>query len=104
MASRLEADDSVGRIWAAFDRPRYVDSPKNLMKDDVLLVMSGFHLRGDNRTELKAMISRFKDLGVKYVGPCHCTGEAAKELFKEEYGEAFIRMGVGKKILLEDLK
>ena len=76
---------------------------KNLMKDDVLLVMGGFHLRGDDRIELKTT-SRFRDLGVKYVGSCHCTGEIAKGLFKEEYGDHFITVGVGRKITLEDLE
>jgi len=76
---------------------------KNLMKDDVLLVTGGFHLRGDDRIELKTT-SRFRDLGVKYVGPCHCTGEIAKGLFKEEYGDHFITVGVGRKITLEDLE
>ena len=76
---------------------------KNLMKDDVLLATGGFHLRDNYGTELKAT-SLFRDLGVKYVGPCHCTGEIAKGLFKEEYGDHFITVGVGKKITLEDLQ
>ena len=81
-----------------------VELAKNLIKDDVFLVMGGFHLRGDDRVELKKIRSRFRDFGVQYVGPCHCTGEPAKELFQEEYGDHYIRVGVGTTITLEDLE
>jgi 7,8-dihydropterin-6-yl-methyl-4-(beta-D-ribofuranosyl)aminobenzene 5'-phosphate synthase len=77
---------------------------KELMKDNILLVMGGYHLGGKGRGELEKIVSSFKKLGVRYIGPCHCTGDAARELFKKEYQKNFINVGVGKVITTEDLK
>jgi len=34
-------------------------------------------------------------LGVRYVGPCHCSGDKSRELFEQAYKEHFISIGVG---------
>jgi 7,8-dihydropterin-6-yl-methyl-4-(beta-D-ribofuranosyl)aminobenzene 5'-phosphate synthase len=81
-----------------------LNKAKDLMNDDILLVMGGYHLGGKGRDELEKIVSSFKKLGVRYVGPCHCTGDAARELFKKEYIKKFINVGVGKIITMEDLK
>ena len=81
-----------------------VDKAKKLLKEDVLLVMGGFHLGGKSEGELEAIVSDFRKLQVRYVGPCHCSGDAARRLFKREYGERFIEVGVGKVLAFGDLK
>ena len=48
--------------------------------------------------EVKEIILKFKELGVIKVGPTHCTGEEAIKLFKEEYGDDYVQMGVGRVI------
>lgn len=83
---------------------KIVNKAKDLVKGDVLLVMGGFHLSGESKGEIENIISSFKKLGVSYVGPCHCSGDAARQLFKEEYGENFINVGVGRVITMNDLK
>ena len=83
---------------------KIVDKVKCLLKDDVLLVMGGFHLGGESKGEIEKIVSSFRKLGVRYVGPCHCSGDAARQLFKEEYGENFINVGVGRAITMNDLK
>jgi 7,8-dihydropterin-6-yl-methyl-4-(beta-D-ribofuranosyl)aminobenzene 5'-phosphate synthase len=75
---------------------KVVKKTKGLFKDTVLFVMGGYHLGSKNRRELESIISDLKDLGVRYVGPCHCTGEKARELFKKAYREKYIPVGVGK--------
>ncbi len=40
---------------------------------------------------------------MRYVGPCHCSGDAARQLFKKEYCENFINVGVGRVITMDDL-
>ena len=75
-----------------------VKKTKGLFEDTVLFVMGGYHLGSKNRKELDTIVSDFKELGVRYVGPCHCTGENARELFKKEYREKYIPVGVGKMI------
>jgi 7,8-dihydropterin-6-yl-methyl-4-(beta-D-ribofuranosyl)aminobenzene 5'-phosphate synthase len=83
---------------------KIVDKAKELVKNDVLLVMGGFHLGGESKGEIENIVSSFRKLGVSYVGPCHCSGDAARQLFKEEYGENFINIGVGRVVTTNDLK
>ena len=60
-----------------------------------------YHSNGQPRTEI---ISVFKQLGVQYVGPCHCSGERVRDLFKRHYGRKYIDISTGKVIALTDLK
>jgi len=73
---------------------------KDLMKEDVYLVTGGFHLGGASDYEIKNIVESFRDIEVKKVAPCHCTGDRAISLFEEEYKNDFIKAGVGKTILL----
>lgn len=83
---------------------KIVNKAKDLVKNDVLLVMGGFHLSGESKGEIENIVSSFRKLRVSYVGPCHCSGDAARQLFKEEYGENFINVGVGRVVTMNDLK
>jgi 7,8-dihydropterin-6-yl-methyl-4-(beta-D-ribofuranosyl)aminobenzene 5'-phosphate synthase len=81
-----------------------VETSKELVSGDVLLVMGGFHLRDKDSSYLESIISQFKDLGVIYAGPCHCSGDLTRELFGREYDEYYIEIGVGRVITLDDLQ
>ncbi len=72
-----------------------IEAAKNLFRDDVLLVMGGFHLDGMQKPDLKKIITRFKQSGIKHVGPCHCSGDRARAMFKEAYQKNYIDVGVG---------
>jgi len=61
----------------------------------VYLVLGGFHLGGMSRRRVERIVADFRDLGVQKAAPCHCTGDRAIRIFAEEYGEDFIRVGVG---------
>lgn len=71
---------------------------KEIGQGEVHLVMGGFHLGGASRGRIEDIIAEFRRLGVRKVAPCHCTGQRAMEMFAREYGEAFVRCGVGKEI------
>ena len=81
-----------------------IESAKGLIKDDVLLVMGGFHLMGESKGKIEKIISNFRKLGARYVGPCHCSGDTAKQVFAKEYHGNFINVGVGKVITINDLR
>jgi 7,8-dihydropterin-6-yl-methyl-4-(beta-D-ribofuranosyl)aminobenzene 5'-phosphate synthase len=81
-----------------------VKMAKGLTKDDVLLVIGGYHLGGKGKGEIEEIIKGFKKLGVRSVGPCHCTGDKARQLFEQEYQENYIDVGAGKVITMECLK
>jgi len=73
-----------------------VRKAKALSGDEVYLVLGGFHLGGKSQREIEGIISEFRRLGVRKVAPCHCTGEQAIKMFRQEYGEDFIQAGAGK--------
>ncbi|MFB0555396.1 MAG: MBL fold metallo-hydrolase [Phycisphaerae bacterium] len=81
-----------------------VNTVKTLMKDDILLVMGGFHLEWATKGRIEKIISTFKRLGVRYVGPCHCSGHKARSLFEKHFGSNYINIGAGKVITLTDLR
>lgn len=80
-----------------------VKRAKELFDDNVLFVMGGYHLTTKSRSEVETIISDMKKLGVRYVGPCHCTGDKARDLFQQAYWEHFISIGVGKKVDVKEL-
>ena len=81
-----------------------VNAAKDLVKEDILLVVGGFHLEWAGKSKIEKIISAFKQLGVRYVGPCHCTGEKARSLFEEHFGRKYIKLGVGKVITIANLE
>lgn len=80
-----------------------VRKAKEFLKDEVLLAMGGFHLGGESNAAIEHVVSDFRALGVRYVGPCHCSGNTARQLFEREYRNNFIPVGVGRVINVKDL-
>jgi len=61
----------------------------------IFLILGGFHLNNRDDIEILEIIETLKKLDTKFVSPSHCTGERAKKLFKEKFGENYIEGGVG---------
>jgi len=81
-----------------------VNTAKDLLKDDILLVMGGFHLEWASRGSIEKIISAFKQWHVRYVGPCHCSGDKARALFEKHFGKSYVNIGAGRVITMGDLK
>jgi 7,8-dihydropterin-6-yl-methyl-4-(beta-D-ribofuranosyl)aminobenzene 5'-phosphate synthase len=75
---------------------KIITHAKGFTKNDVLFVTGGFHLGGKGKNELEDILRVFRKLNVKYVGPCHCSGDLARQLFKKEYRDNYIHVGVGR--------
>jgi 7,8-dihydropterin-6-yl-methyl-4-(beta-D-ribofuranosyl)aminobenzene 5'-phosphate synthase len=76
---------------------------KELMEEDILLVMGGFHLEWAGKGKIQRVISLFKKNGVQYVGLCHGSGDRTRSLFEEYFGQNYINVGAGKVITIADL-
>lgn len=76
---------------------------KESFKKNIYLVFGGFHLAGASGAEIESIISQFKLLQVKKVGPTHCSGDLARKLFAEKFGEDFLKLGVGKEIIINSV-
>jgi 7,8-dihydropterin-6-yl-methyl-4-(beta-D-ribofuranosyl)aminobenzene 5'-phosphate synthase len=67
-----------------------------LMEQDIYLVFGGFHLMDHSDAQVQQIIDDMKSMGVQKVGPTHCTGDRAIELFRAGYGDDCLDIGVGK--------
>jgi len=83
---------------------KMVKKAKDLFDEQVLLVMGGFHLEWAAKGKIEGIIKAFENMNVKYAGPCHCTGEKARLLFAEHFGDRYINIGVGRVIRIKDFK
>jgi 7,8-dihydropterin-6-yl-methyl-4-(beta-D-ribofuranosyl)aminobenzene 5'-phosphate synthase len=81
---------------------RILEMVKTLRNEKIYMVFGGFHLLSKSDDQVKEIIKKFKELGVEKVGPTHCTGDRAIELFKEAYGKNYVPMGVGKVIKINN--
>lgn len=68
----------------------------NFPKEDFYLVFGGFHLIDQDRRIISLIVEEFRKLKVKKVGPTHCTGKEAEQIFRSQYGQDFIPIKVGK--------
>jgi 7,8-dihydropterin-6-yl-methyl-4-(beta-D-ribofuranosyl)aminobenzene 5'-phosphate synthase len=79
-----------------------VSKSKDTVADKpVYLVVGGFHMSGASTQQIQSVIGELRQLGVKRVAPCHCSGDETRKLFREEYGENYIDAGAGKVIALQ---
>ena len=67
---------------------------------DIYAVMGGFHLMMHSKKNIGDIINQFNDLGIKKCGCTHCTGEKQIQQFRETYGENFLEMGTGRRLII----
>jgi 7,8-dihydropterin-6-yl-methyl-4-(beta-D-ribofuranosyl)aminobenzene 5'-phosphate synthase len=75
-----------------------VNFVKNHFKENIYLLLGGFHLSSHSDSEVKEIIRELKMLKVEKIAPSHCTGGKAIELFEEAWEKDFIDLGCGAKI------
>ena len=79
-----------------------VKRAKELMKQDVYLVMGGFHLMRTDASQVRIIASELRTL-TKFIGPGHCTGSDSQNIFKDIFKEDYIDMRAGLRLTLADL-
>jgi 7,8-dihydropterin-6-yl-methyl-4-(beta-D-ribofuranosyl)aminobenzene 5'-phosphate synthase len=75
-----------------------VKKAKELLNQNIYLVLGGFHLLGSSEEGIEKVIYEFKKMEVEKVAPCHCSGEKTRKLFQQKYKKDYISGGVGKVI------
>ena len=58
-------------------------------------VFGGMHLLQASDERLRKTVQAFRELGLRRIGPCHCTGENAITLFEREFQEELFRCQTG---------
>ena len=73
-----------------------VEKARELVDDEIYLVLGGFHLASYSPASIEYIIGRLRGLGVVKVAPCHCTGDVARTMFNDAYRDNYVEAGVGK--------
>jgi metal-dependent hydrolase (beta-lactamase superfamily II) len=64
--------------------------------------MGGFHLEARSAVEIRKITDMLKNNGLVFCAPCHCSGKAAKTMFRKVF-EGYMDIGAGARIELKDL-
>ena len=76
---------------------------KELSGQDVFLVTGGFHLMRSDASQIRSIADELRRL-TKYIGPCHCTGDLAQDIFKEIFKDDYLDIQAGSRFSLEDVE
>jgi 7,8-dihydropterin-6-yl-methyl-4-(beta-D-ribofuranosyl)aminobenzene 5'-phosphate synthase len=71
---------------------------KNFKNEDIHLVFGGFHLMNKEKRQVRLIVEKLREMNVKYVGPTHCTGYEAQQIFKQTFKDKYISIKVGKTV------
>jgi 7,8-dihydropterin-6-yl-methyl-4-(beta-D-ribofuranosyl)aminobenzene 5'-phosphate synthase len=76
-----------------------LEKAKDSFPDELIyLVLGGFHLHNQNEKDISKKVNEIIKMEIVSVAPCHCSGDIARKIFKDIYGNNFIEIGVGKVI------
>lgn len=79
-----------------------VERASQLTGEPILLVFGGFHLVGYSQESIDRLAAELDPL-VRYVAPCHCSGDLARERFRHRFGDRCLELGVGSVVEIADL-
>ena len=74
---------------------KMVRRAKDTYDGQIHLVVGGFHLGSASTARVRDICAAFRQLGVQKLAPCHCTGDRAMRVFGTEFGDSYLRCGVG---------
>ena len=58
------------------------------------------HKQPRNLSAIQSILSAFTAMGVVSVGPTHCTGEKAQALFQNGYGDQYLSISAGRRLVV----
>jgi len=65
------------------------------LHNEIGMVAGGFHLLHRSKPEIEDIAKEIKNVGVSQILPTHCTGDMAKEIFKDVFGDVYSECGAG---------
>ena len=97
IALLIDTDDGLGVVvGCAHPGPdAMLTQIKQQTGRPVLMLVGGFHLLDSSGDAISRTLANFDDQGVRYVGPTHCTGNAAIGAMRKSWGDRFVEGGVG---------
>jgi 7,8-dihydropterin-6-yl-methyl-4-(beta-D-ribofuranosyl)aminobenzene 5'-phosphate synthase len=77
---------------------------KEFLDNNLFFIMGGFHLLAASENAVNDIINDLQRLGVVNVAPCHCSGDQARQMFKNAFQDHYFDVGVGRIIEFDNLK
>lgn len=78
---------------------KFIDKAKEeFPQDKIYSVLGGFHYLDKEDRVIRYLVEEIKKAGVENVGPSHCTGFEAENIFKQVYQKNFWDIKVGREI------
>lgn len=74
---------------------KVVARAKRMTRQEVLVVIGGYHLIDYEEKRIKKALAGMREAGVLYYAPGHCSGDDARRLFREAFGEKYFDCTVG---------
>jgi len=71
------------------------EKARQMLDREILLLMGGFHLLNEAPPAIQQVINSLQQASVRHVCPTHCSGDLAKEMFKESFAEQYLEGEVG---------
>jgi 7,8-dihydropterin-6-yl-methyl-4-(beta-D-ribofuranosyl)aminobenzene 5'-phosphate synthase len=70
-------------------------------KEKIHALCGGFHLLRPSKSKIKNAVIGLQDEDINFIAPCHCTGNLALTIFKEEFNHKFLKNGIRSQYLFE---
>ncbi len=77
---------------------------RDLCDGSIYLLLGGFHLMTHSDKQVREIIQELREIGVQKIGPSHCTGDRAIQLFEKSWGTDFLNLGCGAIFRLDTTK
>lgn len=79
---------------------RIINKIEQLFKNQIYLLVGGFHLSYQNKTKIAKLIDLLNTKEVAQVAPCHCSSIKGRQLFKTLFNHHVYDIGSGTEIIL----
>lgn len=73
-----------------------VEKSREIVGNKNFFVLGGFHLYKASRSSLDSVVNQLEHVGVVGWGPCHCSGDAIREILQQRYQGQYFEVGTGK--------
>jgi 7,8-dihydropterin-6-yl-methyl-4-(beta-D-ribofuranosyl)aminobenzene 5'-phosphate synthase len=80
---------------------RLLQETQKRLKQPIHLVLGGFHLFRNKKSEIDEIVDQLKALKVQIAAPCHCSGSLAIECFQQAFQDRFYKIGTGTVLTLD---
>ena len=78
-----------------------VERAREVAQEPIRFLVGGQHLKGLPEQKLQSLMSALRKLGVEKMAPSHCTGEKARRLAEQMFGDRYVAAGVGTRLALD---